>query len=387
MKIFRAICACVLVCLSALAVHAQTPVSISPYPKMQLFDNNGAPLAGGFVFTYVCATTTPLATYQDSSGVYQNTNPIVLDSSGRGNIWLAESCYKFVVQNSLGVQLYVVDGVQPFPTSFPNITTGTLTSAANSPALSGFIRMASADQICWRNNANSADVCLSKNTSDQLLYGGQQLVTAGSAIFGVLGFTSVSGFQTTFNNFNTSNQLVTFPNATGTVCLVNDCPLVSPSFNNVTIGAGIGTGTVFSSTGGALSSYANIDTLQSAAEFHGLAVEASGATADLTGSCPTTSASTIYTAGSTTNRLRFNYYLDTAIAGSAGTWSITLMWTHNGDPYSFTSSTLSLTSLSAFVQGNLIINADGGTAVRVGTTNTSGAGGPACAGFYALEVF
>jgi hypothetical protein len=42
------------------------------------------------------------------------------------------------------------------------------TETAN-PAQSGIFRIASGDSIAWRNNANSADVLLSKNTSDQLV--------------------------------------------------------------------------------------------------------------------------------------------------------------------------------------------------------------------------
>jgi len=37
-------------------------------------------------------------------------------------------------------------------------------------AAGGLVRMASSDIICWRNNANNADVCLGKNSSDQLTF-------------------------------------------------------------------------------------------------------------------------------------------------------------------------------------------------------------------------
>ena len=54
------------------------------YPKgYQFFDANGAPLALGNLYYYVAGTTTPLDTYSDSAGTVANTNPIVLDASGR----------------------------------------------------------------------------------------------------------------------------------------------------------------------------------------------------------------------------------------------------------------------------------------------------------------
>lgn len=54
------------------------------YPKgYQFFDANGAPLALGNLYYYAAGTTTPLDTYSDSAGTVANTNPIVLDGSGR----------------------------------------------------------------------------------------------------------------------------------------------------------------------------------------------------------------------------------------------------------------------------------------------------------------
>ena len=54
------------------------------YPKgYQFFDANGLPLALGNLYYYVAGTTTPQDTYSDSAGTIMNTNPIVLDGSGR----------------------------------------------------------------------------------------------------------------------------------------------------------------------------------------------------------------------------------------------------------------------------------------------------------------
>ncbi len=81
----------------------------------QFFDNNGIPLSGGKMYTYVAGTTTPQATYTSSSGVTAHPNPIVLDSGGRvpgGEIWLTDALqYKFVLRTSTDVLIGTYDNI------------------------------------------------------------------------------------------------------------------------------------------------------------------------------------------------------------------------------------------------------------------------------------
>lgn len=49
-------------------------------------------------------------------------------------------------------------------------------------ATAGILRLASADTIQWRNNANGANVSLSKNSSDELLWNGSRIVLAGGGL-------------------------------------------------------------------------------------------------------------------------------------------------------------------------------------------------------------
>lgn len=86
--------------------------SLTPTPKQQLYGSDGAPLVGGKIYTYSAGTTTPLATYTDSSGGTANTNPVILNSLGQADIWLAPSAsYKFSVYTSADVLLYTVDNI------------------------------------------------------------------------------------------------------------------------------------------------------------------------------------------------------------------------------------------------------------------------------------
>lgn len=78
----------------------------------QLFDNFGALLAGGKIYTYAGGTTTPLATFTDASGSGENTNPIILDSAGRADIFLTEdTSYKFVITDADDNVLETTDGI------------------------------------------------------------------------------------------------------------------------------------------------------------------------------------------------------------------------------------------------------------------------------------
>lgn len=72
-------------------------MNLSPLPLQKFFDNAGMPLNGGKLFTYVAGTTTKLATYQDQAGT-PNTNPVVLNFRGEANVWLDQTLtYKFVL--------------------------------------------------------------------------------------------------------------------------------------------------------------------------------------------------------------------------------------------------------------------------------------------------
>jgi parallel beta-helix repeat protein len=91
-------------------------VNLSPLggAGWQFFDNNGIPLAGGLLYAYSAGTTTPITTYTSSSGSIANSNPIVLDSTGRlaSEIWItAGNSVKFVLQTSDAIQIGSYDNI------------------------------------------------------------------------------------------------------------------------------------------------------------------------------------------------------------------------------------------------------------------------------------
>jgi hypothetical protein len=82
----------------------------------QFFDNSGNVLTGGKIYSYSAGTTTPLVTYTSSTGLVPNSNPIILDASGRlsgsGEIWLdRQQNYKFVLTTSTDVLIGTYDNI------------------------------------------------------------------------------------------------------------------------------------------------------------------------------------------------------------------------------------------------------------------------------------
>lgn len=84
---------------------------LSPSPKLQFFDSNGNPLVGGKLYSYTAGTTSPLATYTDSTNTSANTNPIILDSRGEASVWLGSSAYKLVLYSATDILIWSVDNV------------------------------------------------------------------------------------------------------------------------------------------------------------------------------------------------------------------------------------------------------------------------------------
>jgi len=110
---------------------------VTPTAKAQFIDAAGVPLAGGFLYTYEAGTTTPQATYTDSTAATANSNPIVLDSRGEANIWLSSADYKFKLTDANGTEIWTVDNIAAPSTALSPVFSSNVTISANTsgPAL------------------------------------------------------------------------------------------------------------------------------------------------------------------------------------------------------------------------------------------------------------
>lgn len=110
---------------------------LTPQPKMQFVSAAGVPLSGGKVYTYAAGTTTPQATYTDSTGATPNPNPIILDSRGEASIWLGSATYKFKLTDANDVEIWTVDYISAPTSGVSPILSGNVTidSDTAGPAL------------------------------------------------------------------------------------------------------------------------------------------------------------------------------------------------------------------------------------------------------------
>ena len=85
--------------------------NLSPWPRVRFMDANGNPASGGKLYTYKTGTSSPKDTYSDSSGTL-NANPVILDSEGYADVWLADDvAYRFRLENSLGALQWQRDNI------------------------------------------------------------------------------------------------------------------------------------------------------------------------------------------------------------------------------------------------------------------------------------
>lgn len=170
-----------LLVLCSLCAHSQSFAPFGGLGNAQFFDNNGKPLTAGMLYSFAAGTSTQQATYTDSTGSVLNPNPIPFGSGARVNIWLnAALFYKLVLctQNDGAACapadiLFSVDNVPGGPGAGATSNfTGTFVSGSPLPATTGILRLASVDQICWRNAAGTANLCISKDANDVLSWSG-----------------------------------------------------------------------------------------------------------------------------------------------------------------------------------------------------------------------
>lgn len=116
------------------SAEAQTIGTLVPPAQVQFLDNNGVPLAGGKLFTYVPKSTTPKMTWMDSLLTQANTNPIILDSAGRATIW-GNGLYREVLQDVNGNLIWDLESVAPQAPTSSSSTPVTPTSLGKSMTL------------------------------------------------------------------------------------------------------------------------------------------------------------------------------------------------------------------------------------------------------------
>ena len=91
------------------------PGTVMPSPKFREVDANGDPLAGGLLTTYQAGTTTLEPTYANAALTVPNSNPVVLDGSGRATVFLSPTIYDMVLTDYLGNIIWSQYGIGAVP--------------------------------------------------------------------------------------------------------------------------------------------------------------------------------------------------------------------------------------------------------------------------------
>jgi hypothetical protein len=264
-----------------------TATFLCPALRQQFFAPNGQFLSYGTVWTYEGGTTTPIATFVDSTGTTQNTNPIILDAYGSCSIWLEPNVsYKVSVFDQNGNQLpgYPVDQIVDaallsifggidtgvsnayivtYSSPVPNNTTGTVIYWLPSNSNTGPSTLnANGGGPAPIQNPNGTPLGANQILAGQFvstiylngiwqLYGGSGVgSTVGTfgaeqpvAAATTTDLGSVSGHNAsvigsaTITSFGTSAQLVApiyIGRFTGTNTLTNSAALILPGGNNIT---------------------------------------------------------------------------------------------------------------------------------------------------------
>lgn len=184
---------------SFLAPSSYATVSLTPLAKQQ-FNQGGIPLAGGKLYTYAAGTNTKLATYTSSTGLTQNTNPIILDANGQADVWLTDVvAYKFVLSPSTDTDpptnaYWTEDNIANTPSANPIFTTINVTGNATVGTL---------NKITFTQPATSATLTIingkTLTASNTLTFSGTDGSTLNVGTGGTLGtaaYTAATAYAT-----------------------------------------------------------------------------------------------------------------------------------------------------------------------------------------------
>lgn len=206
-------------CFLPVVSHAQC----SPFmgvANVQFLDNTAKPLQSGVLYVFQAGTSTQQATFTSSSCGTENTNPITFGVGARASIWLTTSAlYKFVLcaQNdgpacSAGDVLFSVDQVPGGSSgggSSGSPFVGVFISGSSNPATSGAIRLSSGDLACFRNAANSGNLCIAKDSNDLLTWqGGSFKLPENNTPTAITGFDILEADANAHRFFQCSNGVV-----------------------------------------------------------------------------------------------------------------------------------------------------------------------------------
>jgi hypothetical protein len=200
---------------------------LTPVAKMQFLDATGAPLVGGLLYTYAAGTTTPQASYTDSTGATANTNPVVLDARGEANVWLASATYKFKLASSDNTELWTVDNISAPTSSLSPVLSGNVTIDSNSAGPALKITQTGTGPVLRVQDSVDPDVTpFIIDSTGQVGIGTQSPSTALDVDNGVIQLSS-SGVSRTTISADASNSTINSPSTRGLILSTGGTPRIT----------------------------------------------------------------------------------------------------------------------------------------------------------------
>lgn len=220
---------------------------LTPVAKMQFFDVTGAPLVGGLLYTYSAGTTTPQASYTDSSGATANTNPVVLNARGEADIWLGASTYKFRLCSADNTEFWTVDNISAPTSALSPVLSGNVTIDSNSAGPALKITQTGTGPVLRVQDSVDPDVTpFIIDSTGQVGIGTQSPATALDVDGGVIQLSS-SGTSRTTISADASNTTIASPGVRGFIVSTGGTPRITVS----SAGATTLSGALTVSSGGA----------------------------------------------------------------------------------------------------------------------------------------
>jgi len=134
------------------------PGELLPWIDRQFVDGDANPLDGGKVYAYTTGTVTPKDTFADALLTTPNANPVILDGTGRGTIFLESGGYDFLVTTADDVELYTVSNVENVSTTFFGSLGTTLATGAIGQT-SGYTVLSTVNFVSM-SSTGGADPCI-----------------------------------------------------------------------------------------------------------------------------------------------------------------------------------------------------------------------------------
>lgn len=213
---------------------------VTPTAKTQFIDAAGAPLAGGKLYTYIAGTTTPQASYTDSTGATPNSNPVILDSRGEANVWLGESTYKFKLTDANDVEIWTVDYISAPTTALSPVLSGNVTISTDSagPALK-ITQTGTGDVLRVQDSVDPDVTPFIINAAGYVGIGTAAPANALDVVNGTIQVSASTGEARTLIATDSSNSYLTAESDRALVLKTNDTARIYAS----SAGVGIGTST------------------------------------------------------------------------------------------------------------------------------------------------